>query len=278
MTPAAPYAPDRMPEDETASQGDADYKAERRRARAALARRMMHRLNEVDPELAAKLTAAGFVPPDPTGDEFPITTPMEVVQRFLERSVERHPSMLGQLGLTAIQMLSEAGDDSIGPGTATPLTVVFTDIEGFTSYTEAEGDDAASALVNRHHQRVGPIIRGRGGRVTKRMGDGMLITFPEPEAAVLCALEMVNTTPDPLRLRAGMHAGDVVVTRDDVLGHVVNVAARVTEAAGGGEVLVTSAVRDAADELPGIDWGPLEERPFRGLAEPVKVCTVRRRD
>jgi len=259
---------------------EAEHRSERRRARAALARRMMQRLNEVDPELAEKLRAAGFVVPDPTGDDsdqFPATTPMEVVQRFLERSVERHPSMLGQLGLTAIQMLSEASDDSIGPGIATPLTVVFTDIEGFTSFTEAQGDEAASALVNRHHQQVGPVIRGRGGRVTKRMGDGMLITFPEPEAAVLCALEMVEATADPLRLRAGMHAGDVVVTRDDVLGHVVNVAARVTEAAEGGEVLVTSVVQDAAEDLPGIEWGPLEQRPFRGLAEPVKVCTVRRR-
>lgn len=238
---------------------------------------MMERLDDVDPELAARLRDGGFVPPSTADEsEFPVSTPIEVVQRFLERSVERHPSMLGQLGLTAIQMLSESSDDSGGRGTAIPLTVVFTDIEGFTTFTEAEGDDAASELVDGHHRRVGPLIRGRGGRVTKRMGDGMLITFTEPEAAVLCGVEMVESFPGPLRLRAGMHTGDVVVTRDDVLGHVVNVAARVTEATGGGEVLVTDAVRHATDSLPGVTFGPMEARPFRGLAEPPKVCTVTR--
>ena len=255
--------------------------SERRKTlQQAWAHRMMERLREVDPDLAKQLTEAGLARREalqrPGEPPLPSTTPIEVVQRFLERSVERHPSMLGQLGLTAIQMLSDAVDGDGGPGVATPLTVVFTDLEGFTSFTEAEGDEAASALLDRHNRRVGPIVRGRGGRVMKRMGDGLLLTFPEPEAAVLCALELVEAAPGPMRLRAGMHAGDVVVRHDDVIGHVVNVAARVTESAGGDEVLVTSAVRDAAAEIDGVDYGPLEERTFRGLTEQVKVCVARR--
>ena len=70
-----------------------------------------------------------------------------------------------------------------------------------------------------------------------------MLTFPAPEAAVLAALELVELIDEPLRLRAGLHLGDAVVTRDDVLGHVVNVAARITEAAKGSEVLASVDVR-----------------------------------
>ena len=60
--------------------------------------------------------------------------------------------------------------------------------------------------------------------MVKRLGDGLLLTFPTAESAVLACLELVDADPTPLRLRAGAHTGEVVVLRDDVLGHVVNVA------------------------------------------------------
>ena len=52
------------------------------------------------------------------------------------------------------------------------LAVMFTDLEGFTRYTARRGDDAAAALLTEHNRIVGPIIRSRGGRVVKRLGDG----------------------------------------------------------------------------------------------------------
>lgn len=263
--------------------------SERRKTRQqAFAQRLMDRLRTVDPDLHRQLEEAGLArrrPPgaDGTGADLgpedgpgPIMpNPMFAIERLLERHVEKRPSMLASLGLSAIQILSSSVDGD-GPGIPTPLTVVFTDLEGFTSFTEAEGDEAASTLLQEHHRTVGPIVRGRGGRVVKRLGDGLLLTFPEPEAAVLCSVEMTENQPEPLRLRAGMHGGGVVVTRDDVVGHVVNVAARVAEAADGGAVLVTAQVRDGSEELPGLAWGPLEARTFRGLNEPIQVCNVRR--
>ena len=111
-------------------------------------------------------------------------------------------------------------------GAPMELTVAFTDLEDFTSYTEAEGDDTASRLLIGHHRESAAIVRARGGRVLKRLGDGLMLTFPEPEAAVLACLELGEAAP--LRLRAGIHGGHVMVTSDDVFGHVVNLAARVT--------------------------------------------------
>jgi adenylate cyclase len=109
----------------------------------------------------------------------------------------------------------------------------------------------------------------------KRLGDGLLLTFPAPEAAVLACLELVEAAA-PLRLRAGIHVGDVVVRRDDVVGHVVNVAARVTESAKGGQVLVSSDVRDAVEDLGGVRFGRARRRRFHGVDDSVLVSAAAR--
>jgi adenylate cyclase len=234
-----------------------------------------------DPDRLAAAIDMGLVSRawlDNPGTE-PITaaTPTAIIERYLERTVEQRPSMLAALGLSAIQILSWGGESEPGEGGATQrLAVVFTDLEGFTAFTADEGDEAASRLLGEHHRVTGPIVRSRGGRVVKRLGDGLLVTFPEPEAAVLACLELAEDPPAPLSLRAGVHLGDVVVTRDDVLGHTVNVAARVTESAKGGEVLATAAVCDAAGELRGVEFGRSRKRKFRGLPDDVPVCVVRR--
>jgi adenylate cyclase len=209
------------------------------------------------------------------------TPTVEVVERLLERSVERRPSLLSRLGLSTIQALATSTEEAKTEGAVSAsIVVVFTDLEGFTRFTEQKGDEAASALLQSHHRTVGPIVRSRGGRTVKRLGDGLLLTFPEPEAAVLCCLELVEAEPSPLRLRAGVHMGDVLVTRDDVIGHVVNVSARVCESARGGEVLATTDVRAAVAARGGSDslvaFGRARRRGFKGVEEPVNVCAVRR--
>src|SRR3954453_11862644 len=204
------------------------------------------------------------------------TTTLDVVQRFLERSVERKPSALAAIGLNAIQLLSwEKGADPTS-GLATEICIVFTDLEGFTRFTAQRGDEAATALLNEHHRVVGPIVRSRGGKIVKRLGDGLLLSFPSPEAAVLAALELVPSAPDPLRLRAGMHCGEAVVTRDDVIGHVVNVAARVAESAKGGQVAITGSVRDGVGDLSGVRFSRSRRRTFKGVGEAISVCRVER--
>jgi adenylate cyclase len=253
---------------------------------AALRRRVAERLiaamEHRDPVLLSSLSEVGILNrawvEDPGGAEPMSTPPAEVLERLLERSVEQRPTILASLGLSAIQLLAASGDGSLhGDGTTDQLAVAFTDLEGFTRYTAREGDEAASALLAEHHRGVGPIVRSRGGRIVKRLGDGLLLTFPQPEAAVLAGLELVEGEPGPLRLRAGINCGEVQVLRDDVIGHEVNVAARVAEAAKGGQVLVTDRVRSAVGgDLSGIEFGRLRRRRFKGLPDPVGVCPVSR--
>ena len=246
--------------------------------RRTLAQRLAEMLKR-DPERLSAAVEMGLVRRqwlDNPGEGEPISvaTPVEVMERFLERSVEQKPSLLSTLGLTAIQVLSSSAEDEPGEGVPTRLAVAFTDLEGFTRWTAAHGDDAASKLLAEHHRRVGPVVRGRGGRVVKHLGDGLLLTFPEPEAAVLACLELVAVQPEPLRLRAGVHVGEVVVTRDDVIGHVVNVAARVAESAKGGQVLLSEDVCAAAGELPTVQFGRLRRKTLKGIDEAVRTCSV----
>ena len=236
-------------------------------ARRRLLQRAMEGVNPRDREALARLAAPG-----PQGR----AAQLRAVEELLERAVERHPSMLGTVGLSAIQALAGAAEEAAegtALGTSRPLTVVFTDLEGFTEWTARSGDEAASRLLAEHHSVVDPLIAGRGGRLVKRLGDGLLLTFPQPAAAVLACLELVDAQPAPLRLRAGLHAGQVVETRDDVIGHVVNLAARVAEAAEGSEVLVTADVTSAV-ELPNVRFGETRAERFKGIEEPIAICSA----
>jgi adenylate cyclase len=229
-----------------------------------------------DPEFAANAVEVGLVDrawlEQPGGRPIRTATTSQVMQRFLERSAEQRPSALSRLGLSTLQALAWGSEDK-GDSAPQPITVMFTDLEGFTRFTSDFGDEAAIALISAHHRASGPIIRSRGGHIVKRLGDGLLLSFPEPEAAVLAAIELLGTAPEPLRLRAGLHVGLAVVTPDDVFGNVVNVAARVTEQAKGGQALASADVRDAVGDLPGVRFGRARRVRLKGV-EPMSVCPV----
>lgn len=234
-----------------------------------------------DPELTDTAVEVGLVDrawlEEPGLHRLRTTPTLDVVQRFLERSVERRPSAMASIGLNALQLLAHDRPASPGGRTATPVAVVFTDLEGFTRYTSRFGDAAAIELLGEHHRVIGPIVRSRGGKVVKRLGDGLMLSFPSAEAAVMAALELVDVPPEPLRLRAGVHAGEAVVTADDLIGHDINVAARVAASAKGGQVIATTSVRDSVGELRGVEFGRARRRSFKGVGEAVSVCAVLRR-
>lgn len=208
-----------------------------------------------------------------------VAPPLEVLRRFLERAAERHPSALGTVGLKPLQVLAwdVFWDRGIGRGrdTVSTTTVVFTDLEGFTRYTARNGDDAAIALLAAHQRVTAPIVRKWGGRVVKTLGDGLMLAFPSAHSAICAVLELVPTAPDPLRMRAGVHTGEVVVTADDLVGNVVNIAARVTDAASGGQILVTTATLAAAGDLgPHVKVSRPRRRALKGVSDKIAVARV----
>ncbi len=246
--------------------------------RRATARKAAQMIRD-DPDDAAAALEIGLVDEEwlnAPGDR-PISSnaPSDILRRFLERTVEKHPSKLSSLGLTAVQLLSSGDGTGGSPGASpTTMTVVFTDLEGFTAYTDANGDAAALALIDEHHGLATPTVRRWNGRIVKHLGDGLLCTFPDPASGLRAALGLLSSAPVPLRLRAGVHMGEAVVTRTDVVGHVVNVAARVCEAAKGGHVLASADVVEATGPLDGIRVGRARSRRLKGVKAPLRVCEV----
>jgi len=84
----------------------------------------------------------------------------------------------------------------------------------------------------------------------------------------------LETAPAPLRLRAGVHVGEAMVSAGDVMGHVVNVAARVTESAGGGQVVVSAEVVAQVGDVPTLRFAKVKSRRLKGISERVGICTV----
>ena len=123
-----------------------------------------------DPELTDTAVEVGLVDrawlEEPGHHPVRTAPALDVVQRFLERSVERRPSALGAIGLNALQLLAYDHPAAAGDPAPSPVAVVFTDLEGFTRYTARRGDEAARHLLAEHHRVVGPVgpQPGRQGR------------------------------------------------------------------------------------------------------------------
>jgi class 3 adenylate cyclase len=132
-------------------------------------------------------------------------------------------------------------------------TVLFTDIVDSTARSAEVGDEAWRGMLDRHDQIAWQVVDRHAGKLVKNMGDGLLMTFTTPSEGVACATELVRELGHAgLRVRAGLHAGEIVVREDgDVAGLAVNLAARVQQAAPGGSAWVSSTVRDL---LLGGDW------------------------
>jgi class 3 adenylate cyclase len=132
------------------------------------------------------------------------------------------------------------------------LSILFSDIEGSTALNERLGDRQWVRLLARHDHTVRTRIERYDGHVVKTQGDGFMAAFPDPERAVRCAISVQRAfergsragRPD-LRVRIGIHHGDVVHREGDIFGRHVAQAARVAGQADGGEILVSATVAGA---------------------------------
>ena len=131
------------------------------------------------------------------------------------------------------------------------VTIVFSDIEGYSVLTERLGDAHSQALLRDHHAIVRSVVKAHRGIEVKSQGDGFMLAFGDPRDAVSCAvaiqqeMEVHDFGTELVRLRIGIHAGEVIREADDFYGRTVIVAARVADSARGGEVLITPEVHKA---------------------------------
>jgi class 3 adenylate cyclase len=162
------------------------------------------------------------------------------------------------------------------------LTVLFTDIEGSTALAERLGDDRWVEVLGAHDAAVRAALAAHGGEEIKTTGDGFLAVFGRAAYAVragLLARRLVGAVrvpdaPGGLRIRVGAHSGAVIRRGGDVLGRNVHLARRITAAARGGEMVVSSAVKSAARGQAGLRTGPPRTLRFSGVPEPQVVFGV----
>jgi class 3 adenylate cyclase len=124
-------------------------------------------------------------------------------------------------------------------------TVLFTDIVGSTEMVARLGDQAWGDLVERHHATVRSLLARHRGREVDTAGDGFFATFDGPARAVQCAQHIVEAVrPLELEIRAGVHTGEVQPIDGKLGGLGVVIGSRLGAQARGGEVLVSSTVKD----------------------------------
>jgi class 3 adenylate cyclase len=137
-----------------------------------------------------------------------------------------------------------------GPSALSPLrhiaAVLFTDLVDSTRRAVDEGDAHWRDLLDIHDRTVQRSVRHHGGRVVKYTGDGVLVLMPSATSALATARSMHDDLVEQgLRVRVGIHVGDVDERGDDVSGLAVNIAARIMSHADAGETLVSEAARQA---------------------------------
>jgi class 3 adenylate cyclase len=213
----------------------------------------------------------------------------EVVSRGhrLQRSrrAPSDPAKVTSIDLVAAAALEDPPSDvQLLAGDEGTMTIVFSDIERSTNRAVELGDEQWLRLLSVHNSIVRRHVRRQGGVEVKTQGDGFLLSFPSARRGLRAMVDVqralaahARSRPaDGLRVRMGLHTGEVTIGDDgDVFGRHVILASRIAGAAKGGEILVSSLVRELLEphaeftfeeprriELKGLD-GLHEVHPVR---------------
>jgi predicted ATPase/class 3 adenylate cyclase/Tfp pilus assembly protein PilF len=161
------------------------------------------------------------------------------------------------------------------------LTVLVTDIRGYTAFTHLHGDAAGAALASRFAMLAGEAIAAESGRVVEVRGDEVLAVFSSARAALRAATGLQARCAQeasaalPLRAGVGLDVGEPVAVAGGYRGEAINVAARLCAQAGPGEVLASEAVVHLARRVEGLAYQERGELALKGLPRPVRTWLVR---
>jgi len=160
------------------------------------------------------------------------------------------------------------------------VTLLFSDIEGYSSMTDRLGDVSSQHVLHAHNDLLRRELGARGGTEVKSQGDGFMLAFPSADAAVDCAIAIqraisghdFGADAGEIRVRIGLHAGRAIKEGEDFFGRTVIIAARVADAAAGGEIFATEEVRRSAPAAA--TYGDAREVTLKGLSGTHAVVPV----
>ena len=163
---------------------------------------------------------------------------------------------------------------ALQPSPEGTLTIMFTDVEGFTDLFRTLDEDEAHELVHVHSWTVRECVQRKGGFEVKALGDGFMLVFTNACQAVRCAFDILRALAEynrehpqrPLFVRMGINTGDAFRHGEDYFGLAVSMAARVVAKARGGQILVTDTSRDLACPLDGVEFAERGRFQMKGFA------------
>lgn len=211
-------------------------------------RERLYRVNRAPGAIAALRRVRRLLPGDPQfGD--PLSTAGHdsagAIARLADKMFDDDAMVTRELSLGALQVW-QSMLDKVGRGAGEiEMAILFTDLVGFSSWAMSAGDDDALALLRQVAGATEAPVLAVRGRVVKRLGDGLMAVFPTAQQAFDAVYDAQRRLDDievagyrPV-MRAGIHTGRPRSIGGDYLGVDVNIAARLAERAGGGEVLVS---------------------------------------
>ena len=166
--------------------------------------------------------------------------------------------------------------------------ILVADVVGFSRLTEADEERTLARLRGLRNELFNPTIEAHGGRVVKRLGDGVIVEFRSVVEAVRCTQDVTRglaernaALPEDQRIevRTGIHLGDVMEEADgDLLGDGVNVAARLQSICQPGRVFLSEdAWRQVRDRLP-VTFVDLGDQQLKNIARPVRAYMLEETD
>ena len=151
--------------------------------------------------------------------------------------------------------------------------ILAADIVGYSRLMGADEAGTLEALLRLRAEVFEPEVAVGRGKIIKSMGDGWLVSFPSVAEAVACAFQVQDKLADhqTIKLRIGLHTGDVVFRGDDIFGDGVNVAARLQEFAQAGAVALSDAAFGSLDGALAPSFDDIGWQDFKNIARPVRV-------
>lgn len=165
------------------------------------------------------------------------------------------------------------------------VTMLFTDIEGSTVMTERLGDQRWLDVLRAHNAIIRQHVQANGCFEVKNQGDGFMVASQSARRAIQCAIGIQRAIAaynerarDPMNVRMGLHTGEVVKDADDFFGKHVILASRVANEAKGGQILVSSLLKELTESGGDIPFGERHDVELKGLSGTYHVYEVRWRE
>ena len=263
--------------------------------------RMARRAGAFDPPPVPPMPRTRGALPPHVGDELSERLQREINERLeramktAERHVQRHADRLQRQwerwderwGIPVDEqeeesLPSEQDLESVPTAPDGTVTIMFSDICGYTQMTEALGDLVTRDVVRAYQQIVRGQLAAYGGYEVKTQGDGFMVAFAGASRALRCAIAIQRAFSDynrdhaelPIRVHQGLHTGETVRDGDDFLGRTVIIASRICGEATEEEIVVSSLLKELADGTGEFRFGAARQTELKGLSTPQTLYSV----